>query len=91
MVNGHVHPEIEALVPGNPYKQRRMFYRNLGGGKLENVTVSTGTGVLEPHSSRGLALGGFDNDGDIDAFVNNMNEPPSLLRNDPKHRGASFR
>ena len=88
VVNGHVHPKIEALVPGNPYKQRRMFYRNLGGGKLANVTVSTGTGVLEPHSSRGLALGDFDNDGDIDAFVNNMNESPSLLRNDTEAPGG---
>src|SRR5262249_59518109 len=41
-----------------------------------------------PHSSRGAAFGDFDNDGDIDVLVFNMNEPPSLLRNDyvgPNH------
>jgi len=35
-----------------------------------------------PHASRGLALGDFDNDGDMDIVVINQNEPPSLLRND---------
>ena len=34
------------------------------------------------HSSRGCAFGDFDNDGDVDILVVNLNEPPSLLRND---------
>jgi enediyne biosynthesis protein E4 len=32
--------------------------------------------------SRGCAFGDFDNDGDMDVLVMNMNELPSLLRND---------
>jgi hypothetical protein len=39
---------------------------------------------LTPHSSRGCAFGDFDNDGDMDILIVNMNEPPSLLRNDLK-------
>ena len=31
---------------------------------------------------RGCAFGDFDNDGDIDVLIVNLNEPPSLLRND---------
>jgi hypothetical protein len=31
---------------------------------------------------RGAAFGDFDNDGDIDVLIMNVNEPPSLLRND---------
>jgi hypothetical protein len=38
--------------------------------------------VAAPHPSRGCAFGDFDNDGDVDVVVMNMNEPPSLLRND---------
>ena len=38
--------------------------------------------IAEVHSSRGVAFGDFDNDGDIDILIMNMNEPPSLLRND---------
>jgi hypothetical protein len=41
-----------------------------------------GPGIAARHSSRGCAFGDFDNDGDIDVVVNNMNEIPSLLRND---------
>jgi hypothetical protein len=29
-----------------------------------------------------VAFGDFDNDGDLDILIMNMNEPPSLLRND---------
>ena len=41
-----------------------------------------GPGVSTPHASRGCAFGDFDNDGDVDILVMNLNEPPSLLRND---------
>jgi len=40
--------------------------------------------VAEAHCSRGCAFGDFDNDGDIDILIVNLNEPPSLLRNDLK-------
>ena len=39
------------------------------------------------HTSRGCAFGDFDNDGDVDVLVMNMNEPPSLLRNDVSGTG----
>jgi hypothetical protein len=38
--------------------------------------------MKEVHSSRGAAFGDFDNDGDVDVLIMNMNELPSLLRND---------
>ena len=41
-----------------------------------------GPGISERFSSRGAAFGDYDNDGDIDVLVLNMNDPPSLLRND---------
>src|SRR6185437_3287829 len=41
-----------------------------------------GPGISEKFSSRGAAFGDYDNDGDIDALVLNMNDLPSLLRND---------
>ena len=40
--------------------------------------------MTDAHSSRGCAFGDFDNDGDLDVLIVNMNEPPSLLRNDMK-------
>ena len=41
-----------------------------------------GPGVTEHFSSRGAAFGDYDNDGEIDVVVLNMNDLPSLLRND---------
>jgi hypothetical protein len=43
--------------------------------------------VAAPHTSRGCAFGDFDNDGGMDVVVVNMNEPPSLLRNDVSSGG----
>jgi hypothetical protein len=54
----------------------------LGHGKFEELIDEAGPGIAVPHSSRGCAFGDFDNDGDIDVLVVNLNEPPSLLRND---------
>ena len=65
-----------------PYKTPNVVFRNLGGGKFEELTDEAGPAITEAHSSRGAAFGDFDNDGDVDILIVNMNEPPSLLRND---------
>ena len=79
---GMVYPEVERKFPDIPYKGPAIVFRNLGGGKFEELLDQAGPGVAEMHSSRGVAFGDFDNDGDIDILVINLNEPPSLLRND---------
>ena len=63
-----------------------MLFRNLGNGKFEELIDEGGPGVAAVHSSRGCAFGDFDNDGDIDILIVNLNEPPSLLRNDVRQR-----
>ena len=79
---GMVYPEVEQKVPDAPYRTPNVVFRNLGGGKFEELLEEAGRGIAEAHSSRGAAFGDFDNDGDVDILVVNMNEPPSLLRND---------
>jgi enediyne biosynthesis protein E4 len=84
-VTGNVYPEVEARMPQYPHRGPRVVFRNTGRDtdpRFENVTTVSGPGATAPHSSRGAAFGDFDNDGDIDVLVMNMNEPPSLLRND---------
>jgi hypothetical protein len=88
IVTGNVYPEIEARMPHYPHRSPRLAFRNTGGPALENVSATSGPGILAVHSSRGAAFGDYDNDGDVDVLVMNMNEPPSLLRNDtPPGRG----
>jgi len=81
-VNGHVYPEIGAHEIGQTYKNPRIVYKNLGTGQFKDVSSTMGPGITERYTSRGAAFGDYDNDGDIDALVLNMNDIPSLLRND---------
>jgi len=81
-VTGNVYPEIERHLPQYPHRGPRVVFRNAGGGRFEDVTARSGPGATAPHSSRGAAFGDFDNDGDVDMLIMNMNEPPSLLRNE---------
>jgi enediyne biosynthesis protein E4 len=81
-VNGHVYPEIEGHGIGQEFKNPRLVYRNLGQGRFEDVSARMGPGITEQFSSRGAAFGDYDNDGDIDVLILNLNDLPSLLRND---------
>jgi enediyne biosynthesis protein E4 len=82
IATGNVYPEVEKVFTEYPHRSPRLLYQNLGNGRFKEVTTSSGPGVLTAKSSRGCAFGDFDNDGDVDVLIMNMNEPPSLLRNE---------
>jgi enediyne biosynthesis protein E4 len=84
VVTGNVYPDTERSLPSYPYRSPALLYRNLGGGRFEQLSHEAGPALAERHSSRGLAAGDIDNDGDTDLLIWNRNEPPSLLRNDLK-------
>src|SRR5437868_8065384 len=87
MVTGHVYPQVERTLPQYPNRSPRAVFRNLGKGVFEELIEEAGPGVAAAHSSRGCAFGDFDNDGDVDILIVNLNEPPSLLRNDRSSKG----
>jgi hypothetical protein len=90
-VTGSVYPEIEKVLPNYPFKSPRIVFRNLRNGKFEELLDQAGPGIGAAHASRGCAFGDFDNDGDVDVLILNLNEPPSLLRNDVKGENRSIK
>jgi hypothetical protein len=46
------------------------------------VSAKAGPAIRSENLGRGCAFGDFDNDGDVDVIVNNLDGPPTLLRND---------
>jgi enediyne biosynthesis protein E4 len=87
VATGSVYPEVERTLPAYPFRTPRLVFRNLGDGRFEELIEEAGPGVAAVHTSRGCAFGDFDNDGDVDIVVVNLNEPPSLLRNDVSGAG----
>jgi hypothetical protein len=79
---GSVYPEIARVSPNYPARSPRILFRNRGDGTFIEMGAEAGPGITESHMGRGAAFGDFDNDGDVDVLIMNVNEPPSLLRND---------
>ena len=86
IANGHVYPEVDRHGLGTRYQQRKLLFLN-EGRRFRHATSEVGGGLLLEKSSRGAAFGDYDNDGDIDALVINMNDRPTLLRNDTVRGG----
>ena len=88
IANGHVYPQIAGHKLHVSYRQPRLLYRNMGNGRFQDVSAGAGPGIITPNLGRGCAFGDLDNDGDIDIVVNNLDGPPSLLRNDGGNRNS---
>ena len=58
----------------------------MGDGKFEEVSQTSGAGLRIEKVSRGAAFGDYDEDGDLDIFVLELNDLPTLLRNDGGNR-----
>jgi hypothetical protein len=87
IVNGHIYPQVDqAPELGESYRQLPILLRN-DGGKLTDVSRTAGPGFQIPVSARGLAVGDYDDDGDLDLLVTVMDGPPLLLRNDSPRLG----
>jgi hypothetical protein len=82
MANGHVLDNIQLYNKDVHYAEPKLMFRNLGNATFENVSDQLGPDLRLPRVSRGVAVGDFDNDGDLDILVNNNGQAPQLLRND---------
>ena len=85
VANGHLYPQLQDPPVELRYAQRNLFYWN-EGGIFRPAGVEPGSGLEAEKVSRSTAFGDYDNDGDIDLLVMNLNDAPTLLRNDGGNR-----
>ncbi len=89
IANGHVYPAVDDARVGS-YAQHNQLFENIlfenGKGDFNPVTEA-GPGLLVRKVSRGATFGDYDGDGDIDIFVADLDDEPTLLRNDAPAKG----
>lgn len=82
VVNGHVYPQVDAVAGGSSkYRQRLLLFHNNGNGTFSEVAAQSAQTLMIPRPSRGVGFGDFDNDGNIDVVVENLDGKPTILRN----------
>ncbi|MHB8956822.1 MAG: CRTAC1 family protein [Pirellulaceae bacterium] len=77
IANGHAHFE---------YPEEDVLAQNDGQGTFVDIASQAGQYFHEKYVGRGATCGDYDNDGDIDVLVVNLNDTPRLLRNDGGNR-----
>jgi hypothetical protein len=90
VVNGHVYPQVEGAYPGGMYAQRKLLYRNLHDGTFSEIAAEVGEALMKRRVSRGAAFGDYDEDGDVDVIVNELDGAPTLLRNDGGNQAGNW-
>jgi hypothetical protein len=73
VANGNAHHE---------FTEEDVLLRNSGDGEFIDVSAQSGDYFKTKHVGRGATCGDYDNDGDLDLLVVNLNSEAKLLRND---------
>ena len=70
------HGGLIHLVP-----QEHSLFRNVGGGKFQDVSADAGPFFATKSVGRGACFADYDNDGKVDAYLVNVGAPGVLLKN----------
>ncbi|MSR75915.1 MAG: CRTAC1 family protein [Planctomycetes bacterium] len=94
VVSGHVYPQVDGADVSTTYAQENQVFENLGPIGPRGTTQFAerqsppGDAFLKRACSRGLVAADFDDDGDHDLLVTEMDSLPTLIRNDTRADGA---
>ena len=91
IANGHIDETVRNIRGNVGYAQPAQLFQNLGGGKFRDVADEIGGGFDKPKVGRGLAVGDFDRDGDLDVLLTTNNGGAYLYRNDVENSNRSIR
>ena len=94
LADGQVFPQIDRYQTGITYAERNLLFHNRGrradGVKFDEVGLQSGPGLAIRKVSRALATADYDNDGDLEILVTNMNDSPDLIRHAHKNPNHSI-
>ena len=85
LANGHPDDMVEFQSLRVKYKEPLLMFENVDG-KFKNVSQTSGAVFAKDYPARGLSVGDYDNDGDLDVLIINNGDAPLLLRNDGGNR-----
>ena len=77
VANGHIFPNVERTTDVLSYKQPNQFFQNRGDNTFVEMRFEGRDAV-----SRGTLFGDYDNDGDTDLLITQLNDKVTLLRNE---------
>jgi enediyne biosynthesis protein E4 len=82
VADGHIEDQIERVQKRVSYAEPAHLFRNLGGGKFQEVTAQMGQAFAAPRVARGAAYADIDNDGFLDVLVTTNAGPAFLFHNE---------
>ena len=82
VANGHIDDTVRNIRGNVGYAQPPQLFLNHGADAFQDVAAQAGGGFAEPKVGRGLAVGDFDRDGDLDILMTTNNGPAILFRNE---------
>ncbi len=82
VADGHIEDAIEQVQKRVTYAEPAHLFRNLGGGKFQEVTAQMGPAFAAPRVARGAAYADIDNDGFLDILIMTNAGPAYLFHNE---------
>jgi enediyne biosynthesis protein E4 len=89
--NGHIDDTVRNIRGNIGHAQQPQLFLNQGSGRFRDASSVVGPAFTQPRVGRGLAVGDFDGDGDLDLLMTTNNGSAVLLRNDQTAGNRSVR